>query len=248
MGLLRASAGRAAILGIDAASEPVRQKRVVGYVPESHFIYRNMRVADVIGFCRLLYPTWNDRLCVDLLARLELDSTRRVKHLSKGSLAKLALLLALAHEPQVLILDEPMTGLDPLVREEFLDGVVQSLCDRPRTVLFSSHVLGDVQRLADTIGIIHQGRLLVSCATDELLRDTKRIRAVLRDGCAPDRPPDGTIWQRCERREWLLTVRGFTSATIEYLRATYPVEHVEVSDLGLEDLFKDYIRGRKVPA
>ena len=134
------------------------------------------------------------------------------------------------------------------MREEFLEGVVRGLCDRPRTVLFSSHMLSDVQRWPTRSASSHQGRLLVSCPTEELLRTTKRIRAVLRDGCTPDRPPTGTIWQRFERREWLLTVRGFSPATLEYLRGTYPVENIEVHDLGLEDVFKDYIRGRRVQA
>jgi ABC-2 type transport system ATP-binding protein len=248
MGILPMTAGRARVLGIDPATDPVQLKRVVGYVPEQHFIYRSMRVRDVLGFCRPFYPTWNDRLCGDLVSRFAIDLGKQVRHLSKGTLAKLVLVLALAHEPEVLILDEPMLGLDPLARDEFLDGVVRSLCDRPRTVLFSSHQLSDVQRMADMIGIIHEGRLLVSCATDELLRDTKRIRAVLRDGTTPDRAPDGTIWQRFERREWLLTVRGFSPATIERLRSAYPIENLEVQDLGLEEIFKDYIRGRKGPA
>jgi ABC-2 type transport system ATP-binding protein len=248
MGILPMTAGQARVLGIDPAVNPVLLKRVVGYVPEMHFIYRGMRAADVIGFCRSFYPTWNDRLCAELAGRFEIDLRKKVKHLSKGSLAKLALVLALAHEPEVLILDEPMIGLDPLAREEFLEGVVHGLCDRPRTVLFSSHMLSDVQRMADTIGIIDQGRLLVSCPTEELLKTTKRIRAVVRDGCTPDRPPEGTIWQRFERREWLLTVRPFSPATLEYLHRTYPVENVEVQDLGLEDVFKDYIRGQRVQA
>ena len=248
MGLLPMTAGRARVLGIDPAVKPVLLKRAVGYVPEMHFIYRAMRAAEVIGFCRTFYPTWNNPLCAELAGRFEIDLHKKVKHLSKGSLAKLALLLALVHEPEVLILDEPMTGLDPLAREEFLEGVVRGLCDRPRTVLFSSHMLSDVQRMADTIGIIHEGRLLACCPTEELLRTTKRIRAVVRDGCTPDRPPEGTIWQRFERREWLLTVRPFSPATLEYLRGTYPVENVEVQDLGLEDVFKDYIRGQKVQA
>jgi ABC-2 type transport system ATP-binding protein len=248
MGILPMTAGRARVLGIDPAVDPVLLKRVVGYVPEMHFIYRTMRVREVLGFCRPFYPTWNDRLCADLMSRLGLDLGKKVEHLSRGTLAKLALLLALAHEPAVLILDEPMTGLDPLAREEFLDGVVRSLCDRPRALLFSSHILSDVQRMADMIGIMHEGRLLVSCTTEELLSTTKRIRAVLRDGCVPDRPPAGTIWQRFERREWLMTVRGFTPASVDAVRNRYPVESVEVFDLGLEEIFKDYIRGRKGPA
>jgi ABC-2 type transport system ATP-binding protein len=248
MGVLPMTAGRARVLGIDPATDPVQLKRLVGYVPEQHFIYRTMRVRDVLGFCRPFYPTWNDRLCADLVGHFGIDLGKKIKHLSRGTLAKLALLLALVHEPEVLLLDEPMLGLDPLARDEFLDGVVRSLCDQPRTVLFSSHMLSDVQRMADTIGILHEGRLLVCCPTEELLKTTKRIRAVLRDGCTPDRPPEGTIWQRFERREWLLTVRGFSPATVEYLRGTYPIENVEVQDLALEDVFKDYIRGQKGPA
>ena len=178
----------------------------------------------------------------------ELDEHKKVKHLSKGMVAKLALLLAIAHEPELLILDEPTSGLDPIIREEFLDGVLRTICDRQKTVLFSSHTLSDVQRLADAVGIIHQGRLLANCPTEELLTGTKRIRVVLPDGCSPDKPPEGTIWQRFRRREWLLTVRGFSPATIEYLQTTYLVENIEVTDLGLEDVFKDYVRGRRASA
>ena len=245
LGTLRATAGRANVLGVDVARHPERMKQRVGYVPELHFIYRWMRVSEVIGFCRTLYATWNDELCDELLELFQLDSRRKVKHLSKGMVVKLALLLALAHEPEVLILDEPTAGLDPLIREEFLDGVLRTVCERQRTVLFSSHTLGDVQRLADRVGIIHEGRLLVECPLEELLIGTKRLRAVLHDGAQPGEPPAGTIWQRVQRREWLLTVRGFTPATVEQFRSAHPVDSVEVIDLGLEDVFKDFIRGRR---
>jgi ABC-2 type transport system ATP-binding protein len=246
MGLLRLTGGQARVLGMDVAADPVAVKQVVGYVPELHFIYRGMRVCDVLGFCRAFYRTWNDRTCAELMQRFGLEAVSKVKHLSKGALAKLALLVALAHEPEVLILDEPMIGLDPLVREEFLEVVLGSLCDRPRTVLFSSHTLGDVQRMADIIGIIHEGRLLISSPTDELLSQTKRIRAVLRDGCVPEHTPPGTIWQRLQGREWLMTVREFSPAAVDFVRGKYAPETLEVLDVGLEDLFKDYIRGQRI--
>ena len=86
---------------------------------------------------------------------------KKVKHLSKGMLVKLSLLLAVSHEPELLVLDEPMAGLDPVAREEFLDGVLRTICERGQTVLFSTHSLDDVQRLADTVGILYEGRLLV---------------------------------------------------------------------------------------
>ena len=136
----------------------------------------------------------------------------------------------------------------PQGTQEVLDGVLQTVCDRGCTILFSSHTLGDVQRMADRVGIIDEGRLLVDCAVDELLGSTKRIRAVLTDGSTPSRPPDGTIWQRTEKREWLVTVKDFTDGTAEQVRGTDGVENVEVIDLSLEDIFKDYIRGRRASA
>ncbi len=248
MGLLRRDAGQVRVLGLDPAVDDVTVKQRVGYVPEQHFIYRWMRVSEAIGFCRSFYPTWNDRLSTDLLRRFDLDADKKVKHLSKGMVVKLSLLLAMAHEPKLLVLDEPMAGLDPIVREELLEGVLQTACDREQTVLFSSHTLSDVQRLADAIGIIHEGRLLVHCRVDDLLARTKRIRSVLRDGCAPGTAPSGTIWQRVHNREWLLTVDDFSAGSVERLRATNPVDEVEVIDLGLEDIFKDYIRGQRASA
>ena len=248
MGMLRITGGSAQVLGVDVGADPDAVKPHVGYVPEHHFIYRWMYVHEVIGFCRSFYPTWNDALCADLVARFELEPNKRVKHLSKGNVVKLALLLALAHEPDLLLLDEPTSGLDPLVREEFLDGVLRTICDTPRTILFSSHTLSDVQRLADHIGIIHEGRLLLDCPADELITTTKRVRAVLADGAQPTVAPDGTVWQRVQGREWLMTIRGFSENAVQFLHDRYTLDHVEVMDLGLEEVFKDIIRGEKVPA
>ena len=121
MGVLRRTSGQARVLGFDVADRAEKVKNRIGYVPELHFIYRWMRVSDVVGFCGSLYETWNDKLCKELLTLFELDESKKVKHLSKGMVAKLALLIAVAHEPELLILDEPTSGLDPLIREEFLD-------------------------------------------------------------------------------------------------------------------------------
>jgi ABC-2 type transport system ATP-binding protein len=243
MGMLSITAGKARVLGIDVAAEPARMKRRVGYVPETHHVYRWMRVGEVLRFVRSFYPTWNDMRAAELLKLFGLDLRKKVKHLSKGMVAKLSLLVAVAHDPDVLVLDEPMSGLDPIVREEFLDGVLQAICDRRCTVLFSSHTLDDVQRLADTVGILCQGRLLVHRGVDQLLAGTKRIRAVLRDGCLPAREPPGLVWQRVDRRQWLLTVSDFRPEVVERLRSENSLEHVEVDDLSLGELFKDYIKG-----
>lgn len=248
LGLLRPTAGRLRVLGRDVIEDGPALRQRVGYVPELHNIPRWMRVRDVIGFARSVFDSWNDQMCRDLLRLFELDEHKKVRNLSKGMVAKLALLLAVAHEPEVLILDEPTSGLDPLVREEFLDGVLRTICERERTVLFSSHTLSDVQRLADTVGILYNGKLLAYCPTDELLTGTKRVRAVLRDGAAPADPPDGTIWHEQRSREWLLTIRNCQASVVEDIRQRYPVDNVEIMDLGLEDVFKDFIRGQRATA
>lgn len=274
MGMLSISAGEAQVLGIDVQADPVQVKQRVGYVPETHSIYRWMRVREVLGFCKSCFSAWNDKTCREMLDLFGLDPEKKVKHLSKGMLTKLSLLLAVSHEPEVLLLDEPLSGLDPIAREEFLDGVLRTICDRGQTVLISSHMLDDVRRLADTIGILNNGRLIVQGSVDELLTSTKRIRATLRDGFRPSptfagktgtgsEPAgagagkkasgevpvpvlSGVIWQKLEGREWTITVRDFSPEKVQQVRAIDGVERADVVDLGLEELFKDTIRGQRV--
>lgn len=245
MGMLTISDGLVRLLGIDVAEDPVQVKQRVGYVPETHHIYRWMRVREVIGFCKSCFHTWNDETCREMVDLFGLDLEKKVKHLSKGMQVKLALLLAVSHEPELLLLDEPLSGLDPVAREDFLEGVLQTICERGQTVLISSHILDDVRRLADTVGILHEGRLLLHGNLDALLTSTKRIRATLRDGVRPQKVPEGTIWQRTEGREWTITVRDFSAEKVQQVQAIDGVEHVNVIDLGLEELFKDFIRGQR---
>ena len=122
-GMLEPTSGTARVLGTSIERlDPATMQRI-GFVPESHQIYRWMRISDAIWFCKRLNPRWNDAVCRELLELFRLDLGKRIGGLSKGMLAKLGLLLAVSHDPEVLILDEPMSGLDPIAREEFLDGV-----------------------------------------------------------------------------------------------------------------------------
>ena len=183
MGMLSPTSGRARVLGIDVRADPTQVKQRVGYVPETHHIYRWMRVREVLGFCKSCFRSWKDRTCREMLDLFGLDLAKKVKQLSKGMLVKLALLLAVSHEPEVLLLDEPLSGLDPIAREEFLDGVLRTICDRGQTVLISSHMLDDVRRLADTVGILYEGQLLLHGTLDALLTSTKRKNSWEVVGC-----------------------------------------------------------------
>lgn len=245
MGLLSMTDGQARVLGIDVTAAPVEVKQRVGYVPEAHHIYRWMRVREAIEFCKACHVRWNDKTCHELLRQFRLDPEKKVKHLSKGMLTKLSLLLAVSHDPELLLLDEPLSGLDPIAREDFLDGVLKTICDRGQTVLISSHMLDDVRRLSDMVGILNEGRLLVQGGVDQLLGGTKRICATVHQKVSDVDLPEGVIRQSLQGREWTLTVRDFSPEAVQAVRAIAGVENVRVMDLDLEEIFKDYIRGQR---
>ncbi len=245
MGLLPMNGGDATVMGIDVRQRPEAVRRCVGYVPEQHLIYRWMRVKEVLWFCRQLHEAWNESLARELCQQFELSGQTKVRHLSKGMLAKLALIIALAPEPELLILDEPMAGLDPIIREEFLETVLQSFCRGGRTIFFSTHMLGDIQRLADSVGIIHDGRLLVHGSVADLLSRTKRVRLALERDELPAELPQGVIRTWRNRRECVLTITDCDSQKVQHLEDAAQVRVVEVLDVGLEDIFKDYIKGQR---
>jgi ABC-2 type transport system ATP-binding protein len=243
VGLLKPHGGWISVAGFEVPAQRDRMKVHVGYVPDQPTVYSWMRVGQAIDFCRTFYPKWDDARISELLKVFDLDVRKRVKHLSKGMAAKLSLLLALGHDPEVLILDEPMSGLDPLVREEFLEGLVSAVAQREQTLFFSSHTLADVQRLVDSVGLMHEGKLILHSPIDELLEKTKRVRAVLSDAGAIATAPPGVLWQKTEGREWTLTLSDFQESQLEFLRGKNRIEHLDVMDMSLDDVFKDYVRG-----
>lgn len=248
VGLLAPDGGTVRVLGHDPRVEARWCKERIGYVPEAHLMHRWMTVDEVVRFCRGFYPNWSDERCAELLKRFQLVGHKRVSELSRGMHAKLSLTLALAHCPPLLLLDEPTSGLDPIVREDFLEGILHSVSGQAQAVLFSSHILSDVARLADTIGILHAGRLIAVAPTDELLQRTKRVRLVLPVGHEPGAAPSGVVFESRDRREWCLTISDFSAEVEHDLRLAHPDARIDVFDLGIEEIFKDFVRGQEVPA
>lgn len=243
MGMLRPTSGEVRVLGMEMPGEAPAMRKRVGYVPERHDIYPWMTVREAIGFTRSFYETWDDDHCAEMVDLFALDVKKKVKHLSKGMLVKVGLLLAVSHRPELLVLDEPTSGLDPIVHEDFLDGVLRAICGGKTTVVYSSHNLGDIRRLADSVCILRGGKIVVRRGIEELLASVKRVRAVLTDGHLPRWVPEGTVWQKVERREWLLTVDDFSAELAARIKAENPVEGVEVLDLSLGDVFRDFVLG-----
>jgi ABC-2 type transport system ATP-binding protein len=245
VGLLAPTSGSIQIDGVEVPRDRNLVKTRIGYVPDRPNVYPWMRVQQAIDFVRSFQPHWNQSRCDELMKMFELDPKKRAKHLSKGQAAKLSMLLAICHDPAVLIFDEPTSGLDPLVREEFLEGVLSVTSERQQTVLFSSHTLSDVQRLADSIGLMHEGKLLLHAPVDELLDRTKRICAVLEEENGKREAPPGMVFQRVRGREWTITVENFQQEQIEFVRAKNRISHLDVQDMSLDDVFKDFVRGQK---
>src|SRR3954471_4244089 len=168
MNLLAPTAGSGRVLGVDTRKLGERERAQIGYVSENQQMPLWMTVRQLLDYCRPFYPTWDRALEKTLLAQFALPEDRKLKHLSRGMLMKAALLSSLAYRPKLLVLDEPFSGLDPLVREEFVRGVLEVSESGSWTVLVSSHDIEEVERLCDRVVLLDAGRKSLDETTDSL--------------------------------------------------------------------------------
>ena len=153
------------------------EKRQIGYVSQEQFFYPWMTCQRIGKFVGGLFPTWDSDEFLRLMTVLDLPLKRKIAHLSGGMKVKLALALALSHRPEILVLDEPTAGLDPVARREFLDIIRRQAQQMGRTTFFSSHLIDEVERVSDTVGIIHRGRLRFEGPLDELAKQVREVPA-----------------------------------------------------------------------
>ncbi|MEO1617195.1 MAG: ABC transporter ATP-binding protein [Planctomycetota bacterium] len=169
MGLLAPTRGHASVLGEDALAMSTGTRAKVGYLVEGHFLYPSMRVRDCQSFQRAGYPTWNDHLFVDIVDHFGIDRQAKVSTLSRGQRAGVALALVLAPDPELLVLDDPALGLDPVSRRALNETLVEFAGNGKRTVLLSTHLIDDVERIADRVAVMVGGRLKVDTSLDEFV-------------------------------------------------------------------------------
>jgi ABC-2 type transport system ATP-binding protein len=190
MNILRPTGGTAKVLGVDSAQLGPPEFSQIGYVSENQQMPEWMTVGQLIEFCRPLYPTWNAALSDKLLRSFELPLDRKLKNLSRGMKMKAALLTSLAYRPRLLVLDEPFTGLDALVRDEVIGGMLEVTEQEKWTVFISSHDIDDVERLADWVGVLDGGRVHLSESAASLQGRFRRLEAIAAGGTRlPARPP-----------------------------------------------------------
>jgi ABC-2 type transport system ATP-binding protein len=168
LGLLRAEGGSVRVFGLDPVADPVGVLSRIGYLSEENDLPGWMRVDELMRYSRAFYPAWDDGYAEELRRAFALDPSATIRNLSRGQKARAGLLIALAHRPELLVLDEPSSGLDPIVRRDILGAVIRTIADEGRTVLFSSHLLEEVEQVADHVTLIHQGSIALSAPLDAI--------------------------------------------------------------------------------
>src|SRR4029078_1765206 len=173
--LVNGTAAAIGFLGLDPQREPIELRRRIGYLAEDQTMYGWMRVEEIVRFVAPFSPRWDHELALKYLRDFELPLRTRIKHLSKGQNVRLGLVLALAHRPELVILDDPALGLDPIMRKQFNRDLITHLQGEGRTVFYSSHLLYEVEPVADEVAILDQGRVIRQAETEALRRDVKQI-------------------------------------------------------------------------
>ena len=219
MNLIAPTGGNARVLGVDSLKLTPRERARIGYVSENQKLPEWMTVRQLLDYCRPFYPTWDRDLEASLLKQFQLPPDRKIAHLSRGMYMKTALLSSLAYRPELLVLDEPFSGLDPLVRDELIHGVLELSQQDKWTILISSHDINEVEQLADWVGLLDSGRLDFSEPVESLQARFRRVEVTLKPGATPPAsiPP---TWLEVERAGNLLRYieSGFPPSTDERYR------------------------------
>lgn len=236
LGLLSPQAGVVRVFGLDPVANPVGVLGKIGYLSEERDLPNWMRVRELIRYSQAFFPAWDSRYAEELRDAFDLDPAARIKHLSRGQRARAGLLVALAHRPELLVLDEPSSGLDPVVRRDILSAIIRTIADEGRTVLFSSHLLDEVERVADRVAMIHDGRILLTATMDALKESHRRI--TLRFPTLQDRPPQlvGTLATAGSGQEWAYTCCG-ESEQLQHAAGALGATVVDEAALTLDEIF-----------
>jgi ABC-2 type transport system ATP-binding protein len=175
LGLFKPATGLVRVFGLDPIADPPGVLGRIGFLSEDRDLPMWMRVEELIRYSRAFYPKWDADYAENLRDQFQLDPRAKIKNLSRGELAKAGLLVALAHRPELLVLDEPSSGLDPVVRREMLEAIVRTVADEGRTVFFSSHLLDEIERVSDQVAMMANGRMVLRGQLTEILESHHRL-------------------------------------------------------------------------
>lgn len=244
LGALRAKQGSVSVFGMDPVKDVEKVLARIGYLSEDREMPNWMRVGELTAYTKAFYPNWDDAFAQELLETFNLDPGAKIKTLSRGERAKTGLLVALAHRPELLVLDEPSSGLDAIVRNDILAAIVRTVADEGRTVFFSSHLLDEVERVSDRIAMISHSRLVLSDSMDNIKQS--HYRMTIRFAEALPAPPniEGALGCQGSGREWTVLCDGQRDLVVKYA-AERNAAIVEESIPSLEEIFIAHSRPTK---
>jgi ABC-2 type transport system ATP-binding protein len=238
VGLVRPDSGGVDIFGRPNDLNRPAWKRDIGYVGDQHVFYERWTAEENLNFLARFYPDWSTQKAQDLARRLRLPLEKRARDLSTGNRVKLALISALAHSPKLLLLDEPTAGLDPVVRLDVLDELMEVIQDEQRAIFYSTHILGDIKRLVDELVFLDQGRIIMRTTKEELVEKWRSItfKADRETGAIP-----AAVQVRQEGRAYQI-ISSDHEATLAHLRSL-EADIREVHYLPVEEIAVQIIKG-----
>ncbi len=242
MGLIHPTSGSIDIFGRERDTLTHNEWRRIGYIADESNLYDFMSPRQIINYNKGFYPNWDEEKCTNLLTRFNLPQNEAIKNLSRGMKTQLALILTLAQAPDLLILDEPLDGLDPLRRIEFLNLVLEDFMEQEgRSVLISSHYLEELERIAERIAYLHEGHLMRLAPMEQLKVEEKTIRVVFQK-----EPPAELLSlpgikevKREGKTGYLLAIEDNFNTIFEAC-SRYPHFVLDIYHRNLEDLFHEY--------
>lgn len=245
LNLVRPTAGALEVLGFDTVEDSLEVRRRIGYVPEELTYYPWMTVDEVVGFNAAFYPGWNSDLADKLLDEIDVPGDGKLGSLRRDTQAKVSLVMALGPRPELLIIDDPTAGLDPEVRGEFFETMIENVQLQRSTVLYSTHLLHGMEHVADELAVIHEGRLHLRGSLDTVQQDFKKLRVIYPNTVPEAFPIDFIVRTERSHHQALLTVSKYDSSMHEALTAQ-GAELVEALDLSLEEIFVETVTGPHV--
>ncbi|MDD4735162.1 MAG: ABC transporter ATP-binding protein [Kiritimatiellae bacterium] len=233
------TAGRVMVLGKDSRTLSQREFEQIGYVSENQKLPEWMTVRQLLNFCRPMYPTWDDDFCARMLKDFDLPPNAKLRHLSRGMKMKAVLLSSLAYRPRLLVLDEPFSGLDPLVRDEFIQSVQELTAQENWTVFVSSHDIDEVERLANWVGMINEGRLKLVESAGSLQARFRRVELEAPpDAPLPPLPPECMGLEREGGRIRFVDSAFNQPGREAFLLSQFPfARKLDLKPLSLRDIF-----------
>jgi ABC-2 type transport system ATP-binding protein len=240
MGIIPGDRGKILYKGEEIQFNTPLYKKEVGYIPEESVFFDWMRIKELMSFNSSFYPKWSEKKALDLLDRFELDAKLKIKSLSRGMKLKLGLIVALAAEPELLILDDPTSGMDVPTRHDFLKGIIREILDEGISILFASHLVHELEGIIDHLGILHNGNLILEENFEQVKNNAKKVHLEF-DGSVPDGiDSPGMLTKQIDGNKCDLGIYPWSDDVKNGLEALKPVK-MAIDFMTLEEIFIHFV-------